>query len=57
MKEICDYLKNSDIAKLERLNMNIGTIVKTTALDIYINVKIISSDFTNFEILLEYLKW
>ena len=44
-KEICDFLNHSNIAKLELINNSFNTSIKSTLLNQFVNVKLISNDF------------
>lgn len=57
VKEISDYLKADDIARMERLSTFVSSVLKNTILDIYINVKLIASDFSTMSKMIDYFEW
>lgn len=56
-KEIIDWLTIIETARFEMISSSIRKRMRTTHLDIYLNVKVQCSDFNDFENLLSFLQW
>ena len=56
-KEIFDFLTIRELAQIESLSRSFRNLIHATALDIYLNVKIIASDFSDFPSLINFIKW